>query len=104
PREDELLELRLRYLEPITRLKIFGEHRARKIDRENDVDSGSSDVLHTCARAWTREREDERHESNVSQNENESRDQSTRARSPGKHTRSRKHDRVRRLASSPQPP
>jgi hypothetical protein len=104
PGEHELLEFCLCYLEPIVRLKILGEHGARQVDREHDVDTRCRDVLNTRAGPRTRQREDQRDKSDISQNENRSRDELSRSRSLRQNSCAREHNRTWRALATPQPP
>ena len=53
---DELLHLVARHLEPVLRLKVLGQHRARDVEGDDDVDALRADVLGARPRAGPRER------------------------------------------------
>ena len=105
PRGDELLDDVLRDLEAILRLKVLREHRAREIDREDDVDALARHVLRVRAGARPRERDDRRREQQIAQEEQQQRRsrgrRAVRARSTA---HAREHDRRRPMAPAPDPP
>ena len=103
-RGDESLHDVLRDLEPVLRLEVLREHRAREVDREHDVDAFARHVLGVRAGARPRQRDDRRREQQVAQHEQHQRRRAAGARARRQHGDAREHDRRRTSAPAPNDP
>src|SRR5207247_1272069 len=103
-RDDEFFHDVFRDFDSILRLKVLREHGARKIDRENDVDSLTRDVLGTCARTRSRECDDAAREKEIAKHEEKDRHAAAGMWSTGEDWNAREDNRGRPMPATPDPP
>ena len=102
--EDEALHDVFGDLEPVLRLEILREHRARKVDGEHDVDAFARHVFRMRAGARPRERDDRRREQEIAQTNSDECRRATGARPCREHGHAREDDGRRSPLTTHEPP